>query len=1030
MRIRGHRGFGALVLLIVVLLGATVLQSLVARGQNYQITGLVRVCAQASFVPTATVTLTDVNGINAPRTVTTDLGGVYRFDQPPTASYSVAANRSGYFNSAASNPVRFDGSQTVNIDVCMYAHGTPPKVLTVTVQGSGGAPVAGATVAAYSPSNPTGRIQPVTTGTTDSVGAINLSLWPAVFSVRASATGLQTVESSVDVSAVSSTTINLVAAVELYGHVKDVDSGNFLSTGVTAWLYNPSAANTSAFRLIPATVKDSLFEFEDVRVPAGTYTIVVDAKGHLALTATIVLSGTPTEYNVDLRTAPAERFETTVLYGAQDWNNLTIWRNISLNADGTLTGLAPLNLRDLRLQIDATLGNGDGILQSGEVTAFKNWIAAKGPAYVTTEGFLTTNGKAYANSTTPYSSTVVGLETPGGQVWINATAKYSLKPTPPPYIAYGAKNYFVNVTMVPDVNITTYQNFTYTIAFPRQYELTSSTTVPPGAPVTTRNFTRVTVDPRETGGLPQIRMTISQSLNGTARAKVAAPIGKFHAVNATFANYQAFVANNTTITYSAEDSTDPNGHIPDANFTWKFTALPADTRYGIRPEYKYKQNGTFVVNLTVRESGGNTTYRNITIFVDDRLPVANLRTNRTGTGIANGVTLRVNEGTLVRFDGGLSTDLAYPGKPGVILDSGYSWDFDGDRIADATGRIANYSFPKPGQFRLNLTVTDSVGWKSTNATMTAIVNDTKAPVPSWEILDPSRDWSVISSPIERRTIAINASKTTDNHDKLAALNFTWTIPGPFIGEPGTNHTKYGVNVSFAWAEWNTSYKVLLSVRDTGFPGPPHKANTGNLTRDVTVQIDTAIHADLRFEPNTLKVIPADPEEGADVTVTVNYTNKQSRATASNVTAELIVISGGQPTLLPISALHWFDRNGDSKDANRTILSGETVKLVFTTRISGQGNKTLQVNVYDSSEPTTWRNDNRPSAPVNVRQPGWQPYAIAGAVIGVIALFVGGMYARRKIKAGEWRPIRGRRKERVEGEEKKPRKEIKEEKKRL
>jgi hypothetical protein len=41
-----------------------------------------------------------------------------------------------------------------------------------------------------------------------------------------------------------------------------------------------------------------------------------------------------------------------------------------------------------------------------------------------------------------------------------------------------------------------------------------------------------------------------------------------------------------------------------------------------------------------------------------------------------------------------------------------------------------------------------------------------------------------------------------------------------------------------------------------------------------------------------------------------------------------------------------------------------------------------------------------------------------------------LYCRRKVKAGEWRPLRGRRGEKVEGEEKKPRREVKEEKKRL
>src|SRR5439155_309041 len=114
------------------------------------------------------------------------------------------------------------------------------------------------------------------------------------------------------------------------------------------------------------------------------------------------------------------------------------------------------------------------------------------------------------------------------------------------------------------------------------------------------------------------------------------------------------------------------------------------------------------------------------------------------------------------------------------------------------------------------------------------------PVPAFAILDPSKDWTVITSPIEQRTIALNASKPTDDHDKLAALNFTWTIPGPIVGlETGVaNHTKYGVNVSFAWQEWNNSYAVLLSVKDTGFRGnDPGKPNTGNLTRKINVQID-------------------------------------------------------------------------------------------------------------------------------------------------------------------------------------------------
>src|SRR5947199_3037879 len=83
------------------------------------------------------------------------------------------------------------------------------------------------------------------------------------------------------------------------------------------------------------------------------------------------------------------------------------------------------------------------------------------------------------------------LGTPNAKVWINTTATYALKGTPP-FIATGAKTYFVNMTMVPDSNVTAYQNYSYTIILPKHYELNTSTTVPPTAPVPLTRFTTVT----------------------------------------------------------------------------------------------------------------------------------------------------------------------------------------------------------------------------------------------------------------------------------------------------------------------------------------------------------------------------------------------------------------------------------------------------------------------------------------------------------------------------------------------------------
>src|SRR6266581_4263879 len=982
MHLSGHRAIRVLAVFLVLALGFTALVPMTARAA-VQVTGVVNTCGGPLLVVSgATVTLIDVNGIVAPATTTTNGAGVYTFNQPPPATYMIAGSHPNYYPNENRTNVRFDGSGNKRIDLCMFPHGTPAKVLAVTVQ-DGGSPIQGATVAAYQSTNPTGRIQFVAQGTTGSTGVVNLTLWPASFQLRASAPNFVTIEQTVDVSLVSAVTLTLTGTVELFGQVQS-QSGAFLSSGVVAWLYNPfTAGNASISRLIPGTVSNSFYQFETARVPNGQYYLIVDADGHLSSRELLTLTGAQTSHDVVLKPAPHERYNTTVAYGAADWSNLTVWRNLTLNADSTLPGLGPANLRDLRLQIDSTLGDANGALTGGEIAALQTWICNKGPAYVATDGFFTTNGRPY-NSTAASCGVTVSptLGTPNGRVWINTTTptQYNVKQAPP-FIANGAKNYFVNLTMIPDTNVTVYQDYLYSVVLPKRYELNTTTLVPSNAPVTTEGFTTVTIDPGVTSGSPQARMKISQSVVGTARAKVIAPVGKFYVVNASFTNYQAYVAGNTSLTLSGEDSTDPNGHITAANFTWRFTPP------------------------------GTTTWGNI----------------------ANGLTLRVDEGVVVRFDGSASTDFAYTGKVGVILDSGYAWDFNGDRLTDATGRIVSWTLHKPGTFTINLTVTDSVGWKSANATMTAIVNDTKGPVPAFDILDPDKDWGVITSPFERKTIALNASRTTDNYNNISALTFTWTIPGPLVGSPGPTHTFSGANITFAWQDWNLSYNVKLAVHDTGFPNG--KWNWGNLSRNITVQIDNSLHADLfiALDPTThqssMKVSPTDPAEADSVTVSVNVTNKANRLAASLVVTNLSAISGGQTTLLAQQA-QWFDKNG-ALTSDHTIAAGATVKLVFTVPLFGQGNKTIQVYVYDSTEPYTWRTaENRASLPVNVRQPAWQPYAIYGSVIGVIVLFVFGMYARRKIKAGEWRPIRGRRREKGEAEEKRPRKEVKEEKKRL
>jgi PKD repeat protein len=1031
---RFHRASGALVLLaLLVLSGLAAMLPGIVQAQTRQLTGLVTNCGDSTvFIAGATVTLVDADGSAPSLTATTTAAGTYTFS-PPAGYYSVLVDRTGYFDGSA-GPVRFDGTVTVRVDICLDPTPTLDKVVTVRVlQASDSAPIPNATVeVSYVPEK-----EVVARDLTNATGYVVFTLWAStMFDLRTNKSGFALDLRALDTTTTTSVTVLLDTGIVVVGQATDSE-GNFISAGLQGFLYLKTLFANPAAKVVRASVVDSSYTFNALF--GGTYVMVIDANGYRAKVSEVVLAvGPATRIDAVLTPSPEEESRTTIVYGTSDWNNLTIHRNLTLNPDTTLPGLNPPGVRDLGLQVDFTFGEAtgrNGLVDGTEPAAFEAWLEANGPSYASTDGFLTTNGKSYLQTTpTDYTVTVVW----GSRIWINTTATYKLK-VAPPYIPFGASRYFVNVTTVGDSNTSVYYDNVYEVVLPRTYEMSEVTLF---GSVTTANFTRVTVDPGVTTSSPQARMTIEPSRNGTAAAKVSGPSDKFHVVNASFSNYQAYVANDTDLTLSAEDSEDPVGDIRDGNFTWRpyanVTGLLNQTKaYGITTTFRYNRSGEFVVNLTVVQAGGNVTHRNITLWVDDQLPVARMRTNRTGTSpLADGFVLKVNEDTRVRFDGAPSTDQAFinatygGNKTGIIPASGFAWDFDGDNITDATTRIVNWTFDDPGNFTVNLTVTDGVGWKSLNATITALVNDTTDPSPSFDILDPADEWLVTSTLIENKTYSFNASKTTDNFDKVGVLNFTWTIPGPVkVGSTtltGLNHTFYGANITFTWTEFNSSYDVVLKVSDTGFGSGTN--NTGTLSRKIQVGICAECRPDLRVEATTLVVTPTDLEDGASITVTVNVSNRAGRGSASSVSTILSTKVGDQTTVLTTSA-DWTDSAGPR--LNRTIGPGETITLKFVASVTGQGNKTVEVRVFDANEPWTQiSGDNRASKPISVRQSFVQTLAFVAAIVGVFAVGLYAMVHRRRVRTGKAQPWRLRRGPREEGEERKPRKEVREEKKRL
>jgi len=872
--------------------------------------------------------------------------------------------------------------------------------------------VPGATVNLY---NATYK-QVVGTGSTNSSGGLAISIWGALFELQVQKEGYRPYANGIDTRSVNATRVELLNGTIVVGHAFQPGNKGVIRQGLVGYLYNTNPVLSDFRKVIGARVEGSQYIF--YAEPSQTYRMIIDADGYKASVALIT---TPASgymiVNSTLTPSLKEEYRSEIIYRETDWNNLTIYRNLTLRPDSTIPGIDLDGIRSLEVQVDNYFGNKNGFAVASDYANLSAWLRGRLAFYISSTGFLTTNSQIY--NQTPAASYTLSLNQnpPGGNaIWVNSSASYTLRGTQ--FLKNSQSRYWVNLTLPDDTNLTVYRNQTYVVDLPRGYEMTSSKTT---GPITTTGWTRIAVEP---GLAPpataSIDMVIDRSENGSANARVEGPAGKFYVVNSTKENYTVVVAAKTNITFSADQSVDPIGNIQDANFTWRFQnntvnrTNPVWTKYGMTPVVNYTAAGKFQANLTVVEAGGNRTYRDVIVYADDTAPVAVIKHNKTSASNTNGTTLRLPEDTPLRFDGSASTDEIFPGadinaKDKIPDDGGYAWDFNGDNITDRTQKLTPYVFDKPGQYNMTLRVTDWVGHVSVNATMVAIANDTTKPTPDAVVLDPGNDWAQVTTLIEGKEYAFNASTSSDNYDSNKNLTYKWHFPGnaTAIGktlDPKGNVTDVGEagwNITVRWDVFNLSYKVDLNVTDTGFGwNNPAKRNAANRTLDRQVGVDTTKHPDLKYVANTLKITPGDAEENQAVNVSLAIENILSRANATDVKIRLYERDANGNLVLLSQTPEWRDAKWNPV-TNHTIANGTKVNVIFTVSFSSQGNKSLQVVFNDTKEPYTWVDaQNRVSGSVFVRLAGWVlPVAGVSIVAIIIAAALGWRYWSR-YKSGE------------------------------
>ena len=163
-----------------------------------------------------------------------------------------------------------------------------------------------------------------------------------------------------------------------------------------------------------------------------------------------------------------------------------------------------------------------------------------------------------------------------------------------------------------------------------------------------------------------------------------------------------------SVSFDASGSSDPDGSI--VSYEWDFGDGTSAT--GASPSHSYDSAGSYTVSLTVTDDDGATATTQQTITVSEAAPE-----NQAPSASFSASPSDPAVGDSVSFDASGSSD-----ADGSI--ASYEWDF-GDGSTDS-GESVTHTFSSPGDYDVELTVTDDDGATDTT-TQTVSVAETAAP---------------------------------------------------------------------------------------------------------------------------------------------------------------------------------------------------------------------------------------------------------------------------------------------------------------
>lgn len=933
-------------------------------------------------------------------TAVSDSNGKYEMLAYP-GSFQVKASLKGYYTNLSQDWLSV-GLDNVAVRRDIFLDKTPVEPLTLTGTVSDGVnPIQNAEVLLHSND---GKYLNLTS--TDGAGAYSMMYYDSSFKLEVRKDKNFTYVAPWDITnANNSVAVNIVMQPiiqpwKLHGFVSDSATSRYI-VGASLVLYDKTHLYTNS------TTTGSNGHYEFMGHAGTSYILVVDANGYQSTVVDIGQMTQDTYKEVSL--IPSLKIVTKTTFTFINWTTVNVMQNKTIIVDNVTT----------RVDAERRYGMGtlgltlcDWTLTQTEVDSWTTDLERKGLEQKLTTDFFTLDKIHYKmNESVAYDVTITSaVTTPSNitntfsTIYINSSYQYIVDETLPDI---NATEHSLVLNATYDDSAT---NYSYNIILPltpTKYEMTSNMTETINVDVTGYNDP-IMIDTKENTGedAETVEMTIKTSLNGTAKGKVTR--GLYYELNNSFDNYTVLVRMgssepvNTTVTLSAEDSTDPIGDITRANYSWDFESDGVYDAWGIVAEHNFSSASQTMVMLKIVETGGNNTWQNLTVKVDGVGPSANISVDTSNANVTfdsgtlttnedlaltfNGMAFSDVEGTMPTFSGtGNSTDGLYIGNDGLGIIEKWFWAWGEDGVQNETVTMEGsnnitHTYSKPGQYTLIMNVTDVVGHVSSNAVWTVNVKDITDPTPEFTMIN-STGVNVMEA-IENEVFTFNASTSADNFDEVATMTFQWDF--------NSDGTIEGTGVVYNYTFTNVAdYNVTLVATDSA-------GNQNNLTRLVHSSIGKRPNLFMKF--GTMKFGEETGTAGKDMTISVNITN-DGQVDATDVSVKFYIRNEDGSDTEITGTVSMFSNTDNATVSDGIIASGENVTATIIWSPEKKGNYSLWANSSTSGEHSSqyWDNkiDDFDVQQITVNEAGWvMPVIILVVIVVIIVVFLGMRYFMR------------------------------------